>query len=77
MLVCEVSGEKWLVTRGRGSFSLMFESAAAFTPLQGFVPLFTVTGSGCSCQSLRVAEDKVDVQRGCVLENFLVWDTGE
>lgn len=75
--MCEVSGEKWPVTRGRGSFSLMFESAAAFTPLQGFVPLFTVTGSGCSCQSLRVAEDKADVQRGCVLENFLVWDTGE
>ena len=72
-----MSGEYQLVTRGSGSIALWFESAAAFTPLQGFVHLFTITGSGCGCQSLRVAEDKADVQRGCVLENFLVWDTGE
>ena len=54
----------------------MFESAAAFTPLQGLVHLVTVTGSGCGCQSPRVTEGEAEVQRGCVLER-LVWDTEE
>ena len=74
--MCEVSGEYQLVTQGRGNVALWFESAAAFTPLEGFSRLFTSTGSRCSCESSRVQEAEAEVQRGCVLER-LVWDTEE
>ena len=44
--MCEVSCEYQLVTRGRGSIALWFESAAAFTPLQGFAHLMTSKAQG-------------------------------
>ena len=75
--MCEVSGESQLVTRGSGSIALWFESAAAFNPLQGFAHLTTSTGSRGGCQSPRVSGAKAEVQRFCVLEHLLVWDTEE
>ena len=62
---------------GSSNIALWFESAAAFNPLEGFTHLFTSTGSWYSCQSPLVQEAKAEVQRGCVLEHLLVWDTEE
>ena len=75
--MCEVSGESQLVTRGSDSIALWFESAAAFNPLQGFAHLTTSTGSRGGCQSHHVSGAKAEVQRDCVLEHLLVWDTEE
>ena len=75
--MCEVSGEYQLVTRGSGSITLWFESAAAFNPLQGFAHLITSTGSRGGCQSPNVPGAEAEVQRGCVVEHLLVWDTEE